>query len=263
VSEAQVLFAVEDGVGTITLNRPGRLNAFAGEMREELGRIFDAAASDDRIRVLMVTGAGRGFCTGADVEYMRSLLTRGAWEEARELVAIGARVVSTIQALPKPVIAAINGPAAGGGANLALACDIRIASNRASIGQTFNRIGLHPDWGGTYFLPRLVGPAKALELILTAEMVDAAEGARLGLFNRVVAHERLMEESWQLAQQLAAKPPIALALAKRACAMSLGATLEMMLSVEMEHQTRCFQTNDAQEGIRAFTEKRTPRFQGS
>lgn len=263
MAEAQVLFAVEDGVGTITLNRPDRLNAFAGEMRQELGRIFEAAASDDRVRVLLVTGAGRGFCTGADVEYMRDLIARAAWQEARELVAMGARVVSAIQAVPKPVIAAVNGPAAGGGANLALACDIRLASDRASIGQTFNRIGLHPDWGGTYFLPRLVGPAKALELILTAEMVDAAEGARLGLFNRVVPHERLMEESRRLAAQLVAKPAIAVALAKRACAMSPGATLETMLAVEMEHQVRCFQTNDALEGIRAFTEKRTPRFQGS
>jgi len=258
-----VLYTSDGGIGTITLNRPDRLNAFAGRMRQELDDVFHEAGADDRVRVLVITGAGRGFCAGADVEYMRELITNGAWDDARELVAVGGRVVTTIASLAKPVLAAVNGPAAGGGANLALACDIRIASERASIGQTFNRIGLHPDWGGTYFLPRLVGGSKALELILTGEMIDAAEGHRIGLFSRVVPHEQLMAQTLALAEQLASKPPIAVALAKRACAMSLSSTLDAMLAVELDHQVRCFQTRDALEGITAFTEKRRPVFDGA
>jgi 2-(1,2-epoxy-1,2-dihydrophenyl)acetyl-CoA isomerase len=258
-----VLYERDGGIGTITLNRPERLNAFAGRMRQELDDVFRETGADDRVRVLVITGAGRGFCAGADVEYMRELITNGAWDDARELVAVGGRVVATIAALAKPVIAAVNGPAAGGGANLALACDIRVASDRASLGETFNRIGLHPDWGGTYFLPRLVGPSKALELILTADMINATEGHRIGLFNRVVPHDQLRAETVALAEQLASKPPIAVALAKRACAISLSSTLDAMLALELEHQVRCFQTRDALEGITAFTEKRRPVFEGA
>ena len=163
-----VFYSIERGVGTIMLNRPDKLNAFAGQMRQELADMVRLAADDDAVRVIVITGAGRAFCAGADIEYMRSLLEQEDFKAAGDLVEAGRIVVKTIRETTKPVIASVNGPAAGGGANLALACDIRIASDRASIGQTFNRIGLHPDWGGTYFLPRLVGPAKALELIFTA-----------------------------------------------------------------------------------------------
>src|SRR2546422_9943370 len=208
MSDQQVLFSVDNHVGTITLNRPDKLNAFAGRMRQELADAVSEASHDDRLRVLIVTGAGRAFCAGADVVYLRELIARADWEAARELIDVGRTVVSAIRALPKPVIAAINGPAAGGGANLALACDIRLASDRASLGQTFNRIGLHPDWGGTYLLPRLVGPSKALEMIFTGDMVDAVEGLRIGLFNRIVPHDQLRDETRALARRLAAKPPL-------------------------------------------------------
>ena len=160
------------------------------------------------------------------------------------------------------MIASVNGAAAGGGANLALACDVRIASDRASIGQTFNRIGLHPDWGGTYFLPRLVGPAKALELVLSAEMVDAAEAHRLGLFNRVVPHDTLITETTNFARMIAAKPPVAVALAKRAIYQSDTSDLSAMLDIELDHQLQCFKTADAGEGLAAFLEKRVPTYHG-
>lgn len=260
--ESHVLFSLDGRVGTVTLNRPDKLNAFAGQMRQELARVIDEAARDDRLRALVITGAGRAFCAGADVGYLHDLISREDWKTARDLVEVGSSVVSTIASLPKPVIAAVNGPAAGGGANLALACDLRLASDRASLGQTFNRIGLHPDWGGTYFLPRLVGPAKALELMFTADMIDAREGLRLGLFNRVVPHDRLMDETRELAERLAAKPTVAIALAKQAVYKSFHATLETMLQLEIENQTRCFKTDDAKEGIAAFVEKRTPVFRG-
>lgn len=257
-----VLVTRDDGIGTLALNRPDKLNAFAGRMREEIAAAVRELADDDAVRVLVITGAGRAFCAGADVGYMRELTERRDTAAFRLLVEAGRAVVSMIRATPKPVIASVNGAAAGGGANLALACDIRIASEQASIGQTFTRIGLHPDWGGTYFLPRLVGPAKALELMFTGDMLDAQEAYRLGLFNRVVPHERLTDETGALARALAAKPPVALALVKRAVYASDASTLDAMLNLEVEHQLRCFDTQDAVEGFRAFLERRTPSFSG-
>jgi len=257
-----VLTHVSGGVGTVTLNRPDKLNAFAGRMRQEIADAVRAMADDSGVRVLVITGAGRAFCAGADVGYMKDLTARNDVEAFRQLVEAGREVVTTIRGTPKPVLASVNGAAAGGGANLALACDIRIASDQAIIGQTFNRIGLHPDWGGTYFLPRLVGPAKALELIFSAEMVPAAEALRLGLFNRVVPHDRLGEEIRTLAAALAAKPPVALALAKRAIYASGDRSLSHMLDVELEHQLACFQSEDAKEGLQAFLEKRPAVFRG-
>lgn len=251
-----------DGIGTITLNRPEKLNAFAGRMRQELADAVRDATENDAIRVLVVTGAGRAFCAGADIGYMRDLLERRDERAFAELVEAGREVVTAIRATPKPVVASVNGPAAGGGANLALACDIRIASDRAAIGQTFNRIGLHPDWGGTYFLPRLVNPAKALELIFTGEMVGAAEALRLGLFNRVVPHEQLSAETGALARSLASKAPVAMALAKRAVYASGGSDLAGMLDMELDNQIQCFNTWDAGEGLAAFLEKREALFQG-
>ncbi len=254
--------SVTEGIGTVTLDRPDKLNAFAGRMRQELAEAVNQVAESDDVRVLVVTGAGRAFCAGADVAYMREVLERGDWEAAKGLVEAGRIVVTTIRSVAKPVVASVNGAAAGAGANLALACDVRIASDRASIGQTFNRIGVHPDWGGTYFLPHLVGPAKALELIYSGEMIDADEAQRLGLFNRVVPHDRLDEETLAFARMLAAKPPIALALAKQAVYQSEQQPLDEMLQLELNHQMLCFQSEDAKEGLQAFLEKRPPSFRG-
>jgi 2-(1,2-epoxy-1,2-dihydrophenyl)acetyl-CoA isomerase len=231
-------------------------------MRGEICDAVRAMADDLTVRVLVITGAGRAFCAGADIGYMRELMRRRDAAAFAALVEAGRQVVTTIRATAKPVIASVNGPAAGGGANLALACDIRIASDRASLGQTFNRIGLHPDWGGTYFLPRLVGPARALELVFTGDMVGAEEGLRIGLFNRVVPHDRLADETAGFARFLAAKPPVALALAKRAIYDAEDADLSAMLDRELENQLTCFNTEDAEEGLAAFLEKRTPTYHG-
>ena len=250
----------EDGIGTLILNRPDKLNAFAGTMRREVADALDELEHDDAVRVIVLTGAGRAFCAGADIGYMSELIATRDEAAMAALVEAGRRVVLTMRASSKPVIGSINGAAAGGGANLALACDLRIASDRASLGQIFNRIGLHPDWGGTYFLPRLVGPAKTLELFWLAEMVDAAEGLRLGLFNRVVPHDALGTETRALAAALAAKPPLAIAMAKRAVYASLDRSLPEMLDYELDAQLRCFRSGDAAEGITAFLEKRRPAF---
>jgi 2-(1,2-epoxy-1,2-dihydrophenyl)acetyl-CoA isomerase len=257
-----VLLSVEDRVGTVTLNRPDKLNAFAGRMRQEITQALQRMAEDPDVRVIVITGAGRAFCAGADIGYMQKLLEHKDSDAFAKLVDAGRGVVTTIRSTPKPVIASINGAAAGGGANLALACDLRIASDRASIGQTFNRIGLHPDWGGTYFLPRLVGVAKAMELVFTGDMIDAAEAHRIGLVNRVVAADQLETATKELASKLAAKPPLALAMAKRALYQSAHESLERMLDIELDHQLKVFGSDDAGEGLAAFLEKRAPDFQG-
>jgi 2-(1,2-epoxy-1,2-dihydrophenyl)acetyl-CoA isomerase len=260
MSYEHILLKRAEGIGTLTLNRPDKLNAFAGTMRKELADALVELEKDPTVRVVVITGAGRGFCAGADVGYMAKLVEERDTIAMAALVEAGRRVVMTMRESAKPVIGSINGVAAGGGANLALACDLRIASDRARLGQTFNRIGLHPDWGGSYFLPRLVGPAKALELFWTAEIIDAEECLRLGLFNRVVPHDRLEEETLAMARTLAAKPALALALEKRAVYQSLSRTLPEMLDYELEAQLRCFESGDAAEGIKAFVEKRTAVF---
>ena len=187
-------------------------------------------------------GRGRAFCAGADVGYMADLLERGAYDEANLLVTAGRRVIRSIIEMPKPVIAALNGAAAGGGANMALACDLRIASDRAAIGQTFNRIGLAPDWGGSWLVPRLVGRAKAAELFFLADMVDAEEAERIGLVNRVVPHAELEDTVREVADRLAAKPALALALAKEALRRSLSADLDEMLDFEVRAQDEAFRS---------------------
>jgi 2-(1,2-epoxy-1,2-dihydrophenyl)acetyl-CoA isomerase len=260
MSYQHILLRIADGVGTLTLNRPEKLNAFAGTMRQEIADALVELERDPAVRVIVITGAGRGFCAGADVGYLAELIERRDVEAMAALVEAGRRVVMTMRESSKPVIGSINGVAAGGGANLALACDLRIAGDQARLGQTFNRIGLHPDWGGTYFLPRLVGPAKALELFWLAELLDAPECLRLGLFNRVVPQSVLEQETMTIARTLAAKPALALSLAKRAVYASLDRTLPEMLDYELEAQLRCFESGDAAEGVTAFLDKRAPVF---
>ena len=254
---------VADRIATVTLDRPDRLNAFTLEMPDAIADAVTRLARDPGVRAIVVTGAGRAFCAGADVELLKQIVERQDAQAGRRLVDSGRRVLAAIREAPQPVLAAVNGPAAGGGANLALACDIRIASDRASIGQSFVRIGLHPDWGGTYFLPRLVGPGKAAELIFTGALVPAEEAHRLGLFDRVVPHERFEDEVRACARALAQAPPRALALAKAALRRSPHAELDEMLDLELRAQLECFATEDAREGIRAFLEKREPRFRGT
>ncbi|MFN2399447.1 MAG: enoyl-CoA hydratase/isomerase family protein [Gemmatimonadaceae bacterium] len=260
MSYEHVLLSRGDGVGILTLNRPDKLNAFAGTMRREIADALEELEGDDSVRAIVITGAGRGFCAGADVGYMAELVERRDVEAMAALVEAGRRVVTTIRQSAKPMIASVNGVAAGGGANLALACDLRIASEHGKLGQTFNRIGLHPDWGATYFLPRLVGPAKALELFWLADVIDAAECLRLGLFNRVVPAAELARETKSLASALADKPQLAVSLAKRAVYESFDRNLAEMLDYELDAQLRCFESGDAGEGIRAFVAKRPAKF---
>jgi 2-(1,2-epoxy-1,2-dihydrophenyl)acetyl-CoA isomerase len=260
---AHVLFSRHGGVGLVTLNRPERLNAFADRMRDELGEIVRGAAADPAIGAIVMTGAGRAFCAGADVARMHELIAGEDWDALETLVEAGASVVRVIDGVGKPVLAAVNGAAAGGGANLALACDIRIAAARASIGQTFCRMGLQPDWGGTFLLPRLVGLGRALELVLTADMLPADEAVRIGLFNRLVDDERVVDETVALAERIAARPPLAVALAKESLRGACALSLPQALDVERAHQLRLFKTPEAREAMRAFLAKRQPAAGGS
>ena len=251
-----------DGILTITLNRPERLNAFIGHMRRDLAEALEHAGSDRSVRVVIITGAGRAFCAGGDIAFMAELMQRRDAEEFSRILGAGRRVILAIRQMTKPVIASINGPASGAGCNLALACDLRIATNTATFSQSFAKVGLHPDWGGTYFLPRLVTPNKACEMFFLGETIDAAEAARLGIVNQLVAPEDLEAATLQLAERLRAAPPIALAAAKHAVYMSQAADLDEMLRYETEAQLRCFESEDGHEGVQAFLEKRDPNFTG-
>lgn len=253
-----VLFARYERVGLITLNRPEKLNAFTDRMRDELAEVVGSAGKDDGLGALVITGAGRAFSAGADIQYMHDLVAREEWDTLESLVDAGGQVILEIDRLAKPVLAAVNGAAAGGGANLALACDIRVAAADASIGQTFNRIGLQPDWGGTYFLSRLVGLGRALELTLTADMLPAADALRIGLFNRVVPNELVLDETLALAARLAAKPALAVALTKQSIRQGLVSTLPEALDRERANQTQLFRSTEARAAMRTFLEKRAP-----
>jgi 2-(1,2-epoxy-1,2-dihydrophenyl)acetyl-CoA isomerase len=250
-------------VGTVVLNRPQKLNAFAGEMRDLIGDAVETLAADPTIRAIVITGEGRGFCAGADIDYLNELVAEENARDFQRLLVAGERVVQEIRAAEKPVIAAVNGPAAGGGANLALACDLRIMADTATIGQTFVRIGLHPDWGGTFLLPRLVGVSRALELMWSGRMVGAEEALAIGLVNRVAPAETLREDAMAWARQLASGPPLAVGRVKRALHESLDRDLETMLAIELENQLVCFESQDVKRGLFAFSSKDTPRFEGN
>ena len=257
-----ILVSEAEGIATITLNRPDKLNAFVGHMRRDLAEALEHAGSDRGIKVVILTGAGRAFCAGGDIAFMAELMERRDSDEFSRILGAGRRVITAIRSMTKPVIASINGPAAGAGFNLALACDLRIASNNATFTQSFSKVGLHPDWGGTYFLPRLVTSNKACEMFFLGDSIDAAEALRLNIVNRVVAPEELEAATLEFAERLRAAPPIVVAAVKQAVYMSAESDLDEMLRYEVEAQLRCFESDDGHEGVRAFFEKRDPRFTG-
>lgn len=255
-----ILMERDGAVGWIRINRPERLNALIFPMREELDAALEALETDPEVRCVVITGAGRAFCTGGDISAMLELLNEDDALTFEHLLRVGARVVERIDGMTKPVIAAINGPAAGAGACLALACDIRIASEAASLGLTFARVGLHPDWGGTYFLPRLIGPSVAAELLFTGGMLSAERAERLGVFNRVVPAAELEATARGVAGQIASGPRDVIARSKRMLRRSLDSSLPEMLKAESEAQAEAFRSPDFREGMNAFVEKRAPRF---
>ena len=252
----------EAGILTVLLNRPEKLNSFAGHMRRDLAEILEHAGGDRAVRVVVITGAGRAFCAGGDIAYTADLIERGQADEFARLLGAARRVVTAIRGMTKPVLASINGAAAGAGLNLALACDLRVAAESATFSQSFVKIGFHPDWGGTFFLPRIVPPNIACEMFFLGDSLDAREALRLGLLNRVVPDAELEAETYKLAERLRDAPPVSVAAAKHAVYMSDHEGLDRMLQYEVEAQMRCFESQDGHEGMRAFLEKREPHFKG-
>jgi 2-(1,2-epoxy-1,2-dihydrophenyl)acetyl-CoA isomerase len=258
----QVLLETDGSIVTITLHRPEKLNAIGPAMRDELLDALDSVAANHDLRALVITGYGRGFSAGGDIEYLKQLRDAGDEQGFRAMLAKGPRITRLLRGLPIPVIAAVNGPCAGAGLCLALSCDIRIASDKAAFGPTFARIGLHPDWGGSWFLPRLVGPAKALELVFTGDMIPASEAERIGLVNRVTPHDELIPTVRDLASRMAKNPAGVLRLAKESIYKSLNTDLDGAFAREDQVQIECFRSADFLEGVTAFLEKRPAKFRG-
>lgn len=254
-----ILSAAADGVLTLTLNRPDALNAFNIDMKEALLAALKAAARDKSVRVVVLTGAGRAFSAGQDLKERAGPDVNDLGTELRIRYN---PIILAMRRLEKPIIGAINGVAAGAGISIAIACDILIASDKASFMEAFGRVGLVPDTGSSWFLPRLVGPARAAEMMFTADSVDAATAAQIGLINRVVPADQLMDEANALAARLAQAAPIALALAKRALNRALTSNLEDALEFEAQLQSIAGRSADHREGVAAFVEKRPANFKG-
>ncbi len=254
-----ILFNIENGVGYITLNRPEKYNSYNREMALAFQKYLDVCRDDDAVRAVCITGAGKGFCSGQDL----ADAVKPTPEQLEVIVReqYNAAIVR-IRQLEKPVIAAVNGVAAGAGANIALACDIVIAAESASFIQAFSKIGLIPDSGGTYFLPRLVGMQRAAALMMTADKVMAADAVAMGMIYKCIPDTAFASEYRKLAESLAAMPTKGLGLTKRLLNASMNNTLEQQLTYEKQLQMEAGATHDFAEGVAAFLEKRKPVFMG-
>ncbi len=246
------------GVAVVTVNRPEKLNALNIRTRSEILAALEELAGDDEIRVVVITGAGdKAFIAGADINEFagKTALEQRAIMRSR-------RAFDSVEEFPKPVIAMINGYALGGGCELAMACDIRIASSRAKLGQPEIKLGIIPGGGGTQRMPRLIGEGRAMELILTGDMISAEEAERLGLVNHVVAPEELESKTMEIANKIAEMSPVALRMAKQAVKNAARTDLRAGLEAELDLFALCFASEDKEEGVRAFIEKRQPQFRG-
>lgn len=257
-----IRFEVRDRVATLTLDRPDRLNALVPEMKEG----FEAAlaqAAEPGVKALFLRGAGRAFCAGGDIAWLSKARAEGRWTELESLLDLGAAVAHGLATLPKPVVALVQGPAAGAGMSLALCADLRLATPEAAFSMAFVKIGLHPDWGGSVMLSRLVNPALAGELMLTGEAVGAERALALGLVNRIVPADQLEAAAEDLARRLAAGPSEAHARIKASLLRNQGLDSEALrarLQAEGAQMKAAMRHADATEGLAAFLEKRTPRF---
>jgi 2-(1,2-epoxy-1,2-dihydrophenyl)acetyl-CoA isomerase len=257
-----ILFSVGEGIARLTLNRPERLNSFNSAMHAEIRHALAAVAADPAVRVLLVTGSGRGFCAGQDLGD-RAVAAGAAAADLGESIEKNYKpLVLSLRALRIPVIAAVNGVAAGAGANIALACDLVVAARSASFIQAFSKLGLVPDSGGTWFLPRLIGTARAMGLALLGDRLPAEQAAQWGLIWRCVEDADLAGVVDGIARQLAIAPTRGLARTKQAVYEGWHRTLDEQLDVERDFQRELGRSDDYAEGVAAFTEKRTPQFTG-
>jgi enoyl-CoA hydratase len=254
-----IIYEKAEGIATITLNRPEALNSFSKELVAEVLQAVEEARADENVRVVILTGAGeKAFSAGADIKAMIGMTAL----KARELSLMGEKLCLAFENLEKPVVAAINGYALGGGMEVSMSCDIRIASESAKMGQTEVNIGLIPGWGGTQRLTRLVGPAKAKELVFSGKIIDAKTAEQLGIVNMVAPADKFRENVRQFALDLAAKAPVALKVAKALINKGADMSLDSALELEREGFGVVASTEDLQEGVKAFTEKRKATFKG-
>jgi 2-(1,2-epoxy-1,2-dihydrophenyl)acetyl-CoA isomerase len=260
---SELLYEVgDDKVATITLNRPDRLNAFTAEMIDRWVEALEDARRNDAVNVVVVTGAGRAFCSGGDVGGMSERRADIPGLDHKQWLEMIHRVPLTLDTLDKPVIAAMNGVAVGAGLDMALMCDIRYAAAGTRFSEGYVKVGLIPGDGGTYFLPRLIGTARALELLWTGDFISAEDAERIGLVNRVLPPELLLESAHELAARLASGPSTALRIIKRAVYQGQRMDLRTHLDLISSHMAVIRQTEDHREGARAFVEKRSPEFKG-
>ncbi len=258
-----ILCEIRDAVCTITLNRPAVFNALNETLGQDMSAALDRCGEDQAVRAVVITGIGKAFCSGQDLKELRARYATGKIDYLGGQLRRGYNpVILKMFKLEKPIVAAVNGVAAGAGCSLALAADLRVMAESASLIEVFVNVGLVPDCASTLTLPRLVGLSKALELCFTGDKVSAAEALRLGLANKVVTDEHLMEETHALAARLAAMPTRAIGLMKRLIHQSFDNTLEEQLEAEAAMQEIADQTEDHLEGLRAFAEKRKPQFRG-
>jgi len=257
-----LLYEVTGHTALLTLNRPEKLNAFDAEMLAAWAERLEESEARDDVRVVVITGAGKGFCSGGDVGNMGTSEANTPHRIKENLRNGPQRVSKLLRRMEKPVIAALNGVATGAGLDLALACDIRFAATGARLGETYSKVGLVPGAGGAYFLPRLVGIAKALEMFWGAELIDAAEALRLGLVNRVYPKDELLPKTLEFAEAIANAPPLSIRLIKRAVYQSATADLDTSLDLISSHMTVVRSSRDHDEAIKALREKRKGKFEG-
>ncbi len=261
MSEAELLVDQCDGVLTLTLNRPERLNAISGPMLAALSAELDRANTDPEVRVVVLTGAGRGFCAGLDLKARADDEDGGGAPDLR-LFDLHNTPPLVLHRMDKPVICALNGPAAGYGMDMALGCDIRIASDRAKLGAVFVRRGVLPESGGTWYLPRLVGWAKAAEIAFMGDVLDAERSLEMGLVNRVVPHDELMDEVAAMAARIASNAPYSVQATKRMMRLGMDETFETAVDHTYLQLRPMFGSEDFREGMTAFLERRDPSFKG-
>jgi 2-(1,2-epoxy-1,2-dihydrophenyl)acetyl-CoA isomerase len=259
---SSILVSLETGVLSITLNRPDKLNAFNPEMHQLLRQALERAHDEHAVRAVLLTGAGRAFCAGQDLSERNVSPGAAPIDLAISLGSHYNPLVRRLRELPKPVVCAVNGVAAGAGANIALACDVVVAARSANFVQAFSRIGLLPDSGGTFFLPRLVGTARAMGLALLGEKLSAEDAAQWGLIWKVVDDAQLMKEALSIARHFSEGPTKGYGLIKKAFSMSATSTLDAQLDLERDLQRQAGFTEDYREGVSAFKDKRKPVFKG-
>jgi len=256
-----ITWETEGPVGIITLNRPETMNSMTDELRTELPHVLDRAAGDKDLRVLIITGSGKAFSAGGDLDgFLRR--SRQHQEQGGAIEVFSNHLSRAFLRVEIPLIAAVNGAAVGGGLTLSLTCDLRIASEEARFGAVFARVALSPEYGSSFLLSRIIGLTKASELVLTARIIEAQEALRIGLVSEVVAPDRLMARARELAGQIASFSPVAVRMAKRTLRHGLDSTLSQALDYEELAESHCFSSLDHQEAVKAFLEKRPPRFSG-